>query len=213
MLRKKFMLGLLLFSISTPAFSKTRLTEQDEDPEHIMSSFGDVDAGETSLIREMLSLDWSEIENKLKQMDWPQIEYLSGTLTGVIFEVQHVADAALKLRNGGDPDDDEKMFIILMAEKYGIDNPDALRRTIDKETYGRNDSKYLILKIQEIFKRQRRCAELFVKIQTWLLKRIPGMNVTYSPHNLLKIIIHKRRLIRSFENVAEALRNYESTFE
>ena len=148
-----------------------------------------------------------------KQMDWPQIEYLSGTLTGLIFEVQHVADAALSLKSGGNLDEDRKMFIILMAEKYEIDNPDALRRTIDKETYGRNDSKYLVLQVQEIFRRQRRCAELFVKIQKWLIKRIPGMNVTYSPHNLLKIIIHKRRLIRSFENVAEALRKYEATFE
>ena len=116
MLRKKILLCLLLLFVVTPAFSKTRLTEQDEDPDHVMSSFGDVDAGETSLIRELLSLEWSEIENKLKQMDWAQVEYLSGSLSGLIFEVQHVADAALSLKSGGNLDEDRKMFIILMAK-------------------------------------------------------------------------------------------------
>jgi len=140
-----------------------------------LSSFRSLpDAGELS------KMSWEEVKAQLDKMNTSDILDFMGSIAEVIedFKKTFRSDLHKKLLDrdlqAAQPDskvleDDEKQFLLEMAQKYNIDNFDLFVSVLNKQNYSERDCKFLFLAFRKIVSTQHNFLTLYIKMREWVV--------------------------------------------
>jgi hypothetical protein len=106
--------------------------------------------------KQLVTMDSSELEEKLSEMDASEVQRTLQSLLPVVDEINQIADDDIdeKLKNKQQLDESEKEFFLKLAKKYRPQSLLIIQRMFEKQQLTDNNFQYLFIEFRHFVKNE-----------------------------------------------------------